>query len=71
MTLYYILGGIALWYAIGVFGLIMDWTEDLDLTLPDFMVVLVCAIMGPFSLIMWGCSASRTKVILKQRKTKR
>ena len=68
-----VLIAIFIYASIGIFGTIMDWTEEFNLTKEDlFIVVVAGTLMGPFSFIVWRIHSFNRKdphkIIIKQRK---
>lgn len=62
---------LAVWYLFGLATLITWWRRDLDVALDDFIIILLAAVAGPFSLVLPFLSwAERKKIVVFKGKIK-
>lgn len=66
-----------IWWAIGVSILVYEWTKNLNMNRGEFILTLVCGIIGPFMLVIAAImeivrygERNANKIIFKQRKPK-
>lgn len=66
---------IAVWCAIGIAGLVFDWTRDLDMGVSDAVVIVIIgSCIGPFVVFIlalsWLERLPKGPVIVRKRRPK-
>lgn len=58
-----------IWYMLGLWGSIFYWRKEKDITVIDFIPILVLSIIGPIVwLLGWMCD-NDDKVLIKKKRS--